>query len=151
MEALTQLIKKNIKLRYSSTKRFSEAIGVPHTTIVSAIKNGISGTSFSTVCKICQALDIRIVNGIYPATVSETTTKLLSKISQLDEKGIHTVSTVLEMEYLRCLAENENIELAQRNAATENLKNYSYFRNNDIPSKNDITSLLIALNEESMK
>ena len=58
MDELTQLIKKNIKIKYSSTRRFAEELGIPQTTIVSAIKNGISGTAFTTVCKMCKALDI---------------------------------------------------------------------------------------------
>lgn len=102
MDELTQLIKKNIKLKYSSTRRFSEELGIPQTTIVSAIKNGISGTSFTTVCRMCRALDIKLVDGVYPVVITDNTKQLLKKLSQLDNKGLHTVSTVLEMEYNRC-------------------------------------------------
>ena len=41
MDEFTQLIKKNIKSKYSSTKRFADELGIPQTTIVSAIKNGV--------------------------------------------------------------------------------------------------------------
>ena len=51
MDELTLLIKKNIKAKYSSTRRFSEKLQIPQTTIVSAMKNGVSGTAFATVCK----------------------------------------------------------------------------------------------------
>ncbi|MBR5232718.1 MAG: hypothetical protein IKW03_00780 [Clostridia bacterium] len=147
MDELTQLIKKNIKLKFSSTRRFSEELGIPQTTIVSAIKNGISGTAFSTVCKMCNALDIRLVNGIYPVVVSDTTKNLIEKLSKLDEKGIHTVTTVLEMEYIRYKAESEAIATAERNAKPEVSFNYPVIRNDEIPTKSDVNNLLKALEE----
>lgn len=149
MDELTQLIKKNIKLKYSSTRRFSEELGIPQTTIVSAIKNGISGTAFTTVCKMCKALDIKLVNGIYPVVVTDTTTNLIKKISKLDEKGIHTVTTVLEMEYMRCQAEAEAIALAEKNAKLEAAKNNPIISADQIPSKSDIADLFIAMSDDA--
>lgn len=105
MDELTQLIKKNIKLKYSSTRRFAEELGIPQTTIVSAIKNGVGGTAFTTVCKMCKALDIKLFDGIYPVVITDSTRNILEKLAKLDDKGIHTVSTVLEMEYIRCNAD----------------------------------------------
>lgn len=147
MDELTQLIKKNIKLKFSSTRRFSEELGIPQTTIVSAIKNGISGTAFSTVCKMCNALDIKLVNGIYPVVVSDTTRNLIERLSKLDEKGIHTVTTVLEMEYIRCKAEAEAIAVAEKNAKIEAAKNNPIISIEDVPSKSDVNSLLKALED----
>lgn len=147
MEELTQLIKKNIKLKYSSTKRFAQEIGIPQTTIVSALKNGISGTSFSTVCKMCQALDIKLINGIYPVAVSDTTTNLIKKMSQLDEKGIHTVTTVMEMEYMRCMAETENFDSSQKNVVSQPIKAGKLTLSDEFPTKNDVTKLFIAIND----
>ncbi len=147
MDELTQLIKKNIKLKFSSTRRFSEELGIPQTTIVSAIKNGISGTAFSTVCKMCNALDIKLINGIYPVVVSDTTKNLIEKLSKLDDKGIHTVTTVLEMEYIRCMAESEAISIAEKNAKIENSKNYPIISSDQIPAKSDVNDLLKALEE----
>ena len=148
MDELTQLIKKNIKLKYSSTRRFSEELGIPQTTIVSAIKNGISGTSFTTVCKMCKALDIRLVNGIYPVVVTDTTTNLLKKISKLDEKGIHTVTTVTEMEYLRCQAEAETVAIAEMNAKPEGGRANPVISADQIPTKSDLSDLYIAITDD---
>ncbi len=145
MDELTQLIKKNIKLKYSSTRRFSEELGIPQTTIVSAIKNGVSGTAFTTVCKMCKALDIKLVNGIYPVVVTDTTTNLIKKISKLDEKGIHTVTTVLEMEYVRCQTEAEAIALAEKNAKLEAAKNNPIISAEQVPSKSEVSDLLKAM------
>ena len=147
MDELTQLIKKNIKLKYSSTKRFSEEIGIAQTTIVSALKNGMGGTSFNTVCKICKALDIKLSNGIYPVAVNDSTVNLIEKLSKLDEKGIHTVSTVLEMEYIRCRYEAENIAIAEKNARSDSAMSYPIISPEQIPTKSEITNLLKALDE----
>lgn len=148
MDELTQLIKKNIKLKYSSTRRFSEELGIPQTTIVSAIKNGVSGTAFTTVCKMCKALDIKLINGIYPVVVTDTTTDLIKKLSKLDDKGIHTVTTVLEMEYVRCQAEAEAIAIAERNAKIEAAKNNPIISADRIPSKNEVSDLFKAMSDD---
>lgn len=147
MDELTQLIKKNIKYKYSSTRRFSEELGIPQTTIVSAIKNGVSGTAFTTVCKMCKALDIKLVNGIYPVVVTDTTKNLIEKMSRLDEKGIHTVTTVLEMEYIRCQTEAEAIAIAEKNAKLEAAKNNPIISADQIPSKAEVGDLFKAINE----
>lgn len=145
MDELTQLIKKNIKLKFSSTRRFSEELGIPQTTIVSSIKNGISGTAFSTVCKMCNALDIKLVDGIYPVVVSDTTRNIIERLSKLDDKGIHTVATVLEMEYIRCKAEAEAVSLAEKNSKIEAAMKYPIINSEELPSKADVNSLLKSL------
>ena len=145
MDELTQLIKKNIKHKFSSTRRFSEELGIPQTTIVSAIKNGVSGTAFATVCKMCNVLDIKLFNGIYPVVVSDTTRNLIEKLSKLDEKGIHTVSTVLEMEYIRCRTESDAVVIAEKNAKADSGKINPVLNSDEIPSKSDVTELLKAL------
>ncbi len=147
MDELTQLIKKSIKAKYSSTRRFSEALNIPQTTIVSAIKNGISGTAFATVVKICNALDIKLVNGIYPVEVSEATTNLIKRLSKLDEKGIHTVSTVLEMEYMRCRKEENVVSVAEQNAWLEAEKTGTIIDVDKVPTKSAVTDLLKSITD----
>lgn len=142
MDELTQLIKKTIKYKFSSTRRFSEEIGIPQTTIVSSIKNGINGTAFSTVCKMCRALDIKLVDGIYPVVVSDTTKNIIDKLSKLDDKGIHTVATILEMEYVRCRTEADIVSVAETNANEPII-----LTGEQIPSKSDISELLRSISE----
>lgn len=149
MDELTQLIKKRIKSKFSSTRRFSEELGIPQTTIVSAIKNGVSGTAFTTVCKMCKALDIKLVNGIYPVVVTDTTKNLIQKMSKLDEKGVHTVTTVLEMEYIRCKTEAEAVAVAEKNARLEAAKNNPIISTDKIPTTSEVGDLVQALNDES--
>ena len=45
----------------------------------------------------------------YDALGSEAIETLLSKYSTLDDRGRHTVRTVLEMEYERCKKERETV------------------------------------------
>lgn len=147
MDELTLLIKKSIKQKYSSTRKFSEEMGIPQTTIVSAIKNGVAGTSFTTVCKMCKALDIKMINGVYPVKVTDNTVEMIKKLSKLDDKGIHTVATVLEMEYMRCLAEAETVAIADKNFKAETVKSNPFISAGQIPSKNEIIELSKSLDD----
>ncbi|MBO5935781.1 MAG: hypothetical protein J6Q94_09875 [Clostridia bacterium] len=148
MDEFTQLIKKNIKLKYSSTKKFAEDLGIPHTTIVSSIKNGVGGTAFTTVCKMCKALGIKIANGIYPVAVNDNTRRLIEKLSRLDEKGIHTVTTVIEMEYIRCCIEAEAIAVAENKE--NNTSTAPVITPDQVPTKAEVTDLLKALNDDQL-
>ena len=87
------------------------------------------------------------MNGIYPVVVSDSTKMLIEKLSKLDDKGIHTVATVLEMEHMRCQAEAEAVALAEKNAKIEAAKINPLINNDQLPSKSDVTDLLKALND----
>ncbi len=149
MDELTLLIKKNIKSKYSSTRKFAEELGIPQTTIVSAVKNGVGGTAFTTVCKMCKALDIKIVNGLYPVTVSDTTRQLIEKLSKLDEKGIHTVTTVIEMEYIRCCIEADVVAIAENSKKRDN-STKPIITPDQVPTKSAVNDLLKALNDHDL-
>ena len=71
MDELTRLIKQEIKKKYKSVRQFSFAIGVAQTTVVSALKNGVSGTAFSTVMKMCKALDIQVFEYETPLVIND--------------------------------------------------------------------------------
>lgn len=148
MDELTSLIKKTIKQKYSSTRRFALDVNIPQTTIVSALNNGVNGTSFETVQKICNSLNIKFAGGVYPLELSENAVRLLEKISKLDEKGLHTVATVTHMEYLRCLAEAEKISLAETSSKNEIESITSLIEADEIPTKSEISDILKAFNDE---
>lgn len=102
MDQLTALIKQEIKRQYKSIRKFTTHLGMPYTTVASALKNGVGGTAYETVTKICKALDISIVNYQNSALINESTINVLSRYNMLDEKGAHAVRTVLEIESARC-------------------------------------------------
>lgn len=107
MDELTLLIKQEIKKQYKSVRQFSISVGIAQTTIVSALKNGVSGTGFSTVMKMCKALNIEIFNYSVPLIRNDNTINLLRKYNILDKIGEHTVQAVLDAEYRRCISNKE--------------------------------------------
>ena len=102
MDELTRLIKQEIKKKYKSVRQFSFAIGVAQTTVVSALKNGVSGTAFSTVMKMCKALDIQVFEYETPLVINDDVISMVRKYNSLDKLATHTVRTVLDVEYQRC-------------------------------------------------
>ena len=59
MDSITELIKNEIKKQYKSVKQFSELSGIPYSTISNALSRGVGGTSYDTVIRICQILEIQ--------------------------------------------------------------------------------------------
>ncbi len=102
MDQLTTLIKQEIKRQYKSVRKFTTALDIPYTTVASALKNGVGGTAYDTVIKICKALDISIVNYENTALINQDTIGVIRRYNGLDEQGAHTVRTILEMEASRC-------------------------------------------------
>ena len=62
MQNLTELIASEIKKQYRSVRQFSIHMGIPQTTLFSLLKNGIGGTAYETVVKICEELGIGLIN-----------------------------------------------------------------------------------------
>ena len=77
MDVLTNMISTEIKRQYKSVRRFSQAVNIPQTTLASTLKNGVSGTAYETVVKICKALDIQLVNYRFPLHVDDNALKML--------------------------------------------------------------------------
>lgn len=102
MENLTALIKTEIKKQYKSVRQFSKSVGIPQSTIISALRKGIGGTAFDSVLKICDVLNIKLsVNS--DIFIDRQNRELIEAFSKLDSKGKHTVETVCQVELLRCL------------------------------------------------
>ena len=114
MDELTQLIKKEIKRQYRSVRQFSLAIGVPQSTIVTALQKGIGGTSFSTIMSICKVLGIKPVLGEQGIFLDRESRQLLERYMLLDERGRQTVLALSEVEVLRATADPLYSELLQR-------------------------------------
>lgn len=102
---LTKQIKHNISEQYKNVHQFSTTVEIPYTTLVSALKNGISGTGFQTVLHICKALNIENEKNCNPLLVNVKKLQDIEKLLSLDTKGIENVLKLLEMEYNRCMDE----------------------------------------------
>lgn len=114
MDRLTILVKEQIIKKYSSVRRFAEDVDIPQTTIASALKKGIGGTSYDTVCKICKLLDIRLADGVYPIIYDDGMQSIIDNYDLLDEFGKHTVTVVFGVELERCRHNAELRDMADK-------------------------------------
>ena len=114
MDELTKLIKKEIKRQFRSVRQFSMYIGVPQSTIVTALQKGIGGTSFETIMKICDVLDIKLVAGDSPVFLDGENRALLERYSRLDAEGKKAVRAVAEIELLRVADPDAFTELGKK-------------------------------------
>ena len=101
MDELTKLIKTEIKKQFRSVRQFSMYIGVPQSTIVTALQKGIGGTSFDTIMHICDVLDNKPVAGEKLIFLNGDNRSLLERYSQLDAEGKKAVRAVASIELLR--------------------------------------------------
>lgn len=102
MDSLTQMIRTEIKKQFKTMRSFSQQIGIPQTTISSILKNGVGGTGFDTIIKICRTLNIQLVDYEIPIHIDDTVIKIINTYNTLDEKGKHTVKSVMMVESERC-------------------------------------------------
>ncbi len=101
MDELTKLIKTEIKKQFRSVRQFSMYIGVPQSTIVTALQKGIGGTSFETIMNICDVLDIKPVAGEKTLFMTGEKRELLERYDRLDTEGKKAVRAVAMIELLR--------------------------------------------------
>ena len=121
MDELTKLIKKEIKRQFRSVRQFSMYIGVPQSTIVTALQKGIGGTSFETIMKICEVLDIKLVAGDTPVFMDGEKRELLERYSRLDAEGKKAVRAVAAIELLRVADPAAFEELGKKLDASDNV------------------------------
>lgn len=115
MDAITELIKSEVKKQYKSVRQFSEKSGIPYSTLSNAFSKGIGGTSYDTVLKICKILKLKQVYDADLTIFNDKFFEVCSMLSELDERGVHTVKTVLTVEYNRCKSDNEEFVVKAHN------------------------------------
>lgn len=95
-----------------SRRSFADEIGIPPTTLQSILSRGIGKASIDNVIKVCKALGITVEELEDMASgknsseylnrlLTSEEVSLVTKYQKLDEKGKHTINTLLEMEYKR--------------------------------------------------
>ena len=89
MDKLTNIVRDEISRQYKSVRQFAFAVGIPLSTINSALHNGIGGSSFDTL-------------GEENIHLTEDTQRILDQYAKLDDYGRHTISSVMQVEYDRC-------------------------------------------------
>ena len=119
MDELTKLIKAEIKKQFRSVRQFSMYIGVPQSTIVTALQKGIGGTSFETIMHICDVLDIKAVMGDNPVYLDGENRELLERYARLDAEGKRAVRAVAAIELLRVSDAEAYAELGKKLSAAD--------------------------------
>lgn len=107
MDNLTEIVRSEIARQYKSVRQFAFAVGIPLSTINSALHNGIGGSSFDTVMEICRVLGIKPLCQEDAPYLTDETHTLLTQYAQLDDYGRHTIASVMQVEYARCAAQSE--------------------------------------------
>lgn len=102
MDNITQLIKAEIKRQYKSVRKFSEKSGIPYSTLSNALSKGIGGTSYGTVIKICNLLNLKQAYDADLTVFNEHCYEICTMLAALDEQAVHTLKTILSVEYERC-------------------------------------------------
>lgn len=57
-----EILKKAILSHYRSVRRFSTELGIPYSTLVTALERGIEGMAYGTVIRMCQQLKLNPVD-----------------------------------------------------------------------------------------
>ena len=107
MDTLTALVKTEISNKYGTLANFSKQSGIPYSTLANALIKGVGGTSYTTVLKICDLLGIKQANENSRIYFNEEFRDFYEKLTELDKAGIHTVCTVLNVEYQRCKGQTD--------------------------------------------
>ena len=105
MDNLTKLVRDEISRQYRSVRQFAFAVDIPLSTINSALHNGVGGSSFDTVMRICKILGIKAMSDDAALYLTDDTERLLTQYAKLDDYGRHTISSVMQGEYDRCSGE----------------------------------------------
>ena len=140
---LSEKIAEEIKKQYKSVRKFSLASGIPHTTIMGAIKNGVGSTAYETVIKMCSLLRIELVNFDTPLVMTNHVIDMVNMFNALDEKGEHAVMAFMSMEFNRCTGSLDYI-----NKAVEQSNDLAEKRINDQRSQNPFEMINIISNRE---
>ena len=101
MDNLTKLVRDEISRQYRSVRQFAFSVDIPLSTINSALHNGVGGSSFDTVMRICKILGIKAMSDDAALYLTDDTERLLTQYAY----GRHTISSVMQVEYDRCSGE----------------------------------------------
>lgn len=96
-----------MKKQYGSVASFSQASGIPYSTIVNALNKGVGTMAYDTVVKMCGLLNINQAFSSRLILFDDRFLELYDKLNVLDDQGLNTVSTVLKAEFLRCTADGD--------------------------------------------
>lgn len=57
-----EILKRVILSRYKSIRQFAVEMGIPYSTLITALERGVDGMAYSTVIRICEALSLNPID-----------------------------------------------------------------------------------------
>ena len=57
-----EILKDVILSRYKSIRQFAVEMGIPYSTLITALERGVDGMAYSTVIRICEALSLNPID-----------------------------------------------------------------------------------------
>lgn len=106
-------IREARKSKKLTQRQFAELIDAKHNS-VSNWENNQNKPDPDTIERICGVLDISpsylLGTKDLEPSITDKEKELLNKYNELDEKGKHTVNTILDMEYNRCMEEKDYLK-----------------------------------------
>ena len=103
MDNLTKIIREEIGKQYKGVLQFSFAGDGSLLTVYSSLHNGFGGSIFDTVLRLCKVLGIKAIGDDAAFYLTDDTEKLLTQYAKLDDYGRHTIASVMQVEYDRCM------------------------------------------------
>lgn len=107
-------LEDRILQRHKSVMSFAKELDIPYTTMKGIISRGIAGTAIQTAIQICKALEIEVdpcIRGVI-VPVSKNPNyefeQIIHKYKELDYFGKKAVNELLDTEYSRCTAPEED-------------------------------------------
>ncbi|WP_293823898.1 helix-turn-helix transcriptional regulator [uncultured Phascolarctobacterium sp.] len=112
MDAKSEKLKNIIKQKYKSIRAFSEIVGIPNTTIITALNNGIGGMAVEKVILICDKLNIDVktfepLTSMSIESLDSVEEFVIKKYRLLDADGKERIDTMLDMEVAQLKRKDE--------------------------------------------
>lgn len=141
--SVEEKLKEYILQHYKSMRSFSITCGVPQSTIMSMLKNGIKNSGVNSVIKICETLSIDVAKlnegEIEPAkkniALDVDEFNIINQYRVIDNSGKSLIRKVTSHEYERCTKADTN----RLNEDEQNL--IEKYRNSDDKTKKIISSI----------
>ena len=96
-----EVLKREILRQYRSVRQFSLEIGIPYSTLVTALERGIDGMAYGTVIKMCDKLNLNPVD-FSPLDDSEALgaklieNRVMTSYTKLNQEGREKVLDLME-------------------------------------------------------
>ena len=76
-----EILKKEILGQYRSVRQFAMEMGIPYSTLVTALERGIEGMAYGTVIKMCDKLSLN------PVDFSSLENRVMQYYMKLNQEG----------------------------------------------------------------